>query len=78
MYTSGYRRVNRRRLRTQIEDCKDDEQYTNLGTPPPVGECIRLVMPHVQKNTIVLAFLSSITLLEITLELFLALNLITC
>ena len=44
MYTSGYRRVNRRRLRTQIEDCCDENsEYILLGTPPPVGECLRLV-----------------------------------
>ena len=43
MYTSGYRRVNRRHLRKQIEDSNDID-YTILGTPPPVGECIRLVI----------------------------------
>merc|ERR1712156_704324 len=43
MYTSGYRRVNRRRLRTQIEDCCDENsEYILLGSPPPVGECLRL------------------------------------
>ena len=43
MYTSGYRRVNRRRLRTQNEDFSDITDFTILGTPPPAGECIRLV-----------------------------------
>ena len=43
LYSSGYRRANRRQLRKQISDC-DDSEFTKLGSPPPLGECIRLVI----------------------------------
>jgi hypothetical protein len=42
MYTSGVRRVNRRRLKLQIEESNDTD-FVNLGTLPPIGECIKLV-----------------------------------
>lgn len=76
MYTSGYRRVNRRRLRTQSEDCKDDSQYTNLGTPPPVGECIRLVI--MSKNTLIFSIASYISKCSLELTLSICKKMLSC
>ena len=42
VYSSGYRRLNRKRHLAQIEDC-DNNEFVYLGTLPSLGECIRLV-----------------------------------
>merc|ERR1711884_28005 len=40
MYSSGYRRLNRKRHLAQIEDC---DKIETLGTLSSLGECIRFV-----------------------------------
>lgn len=41
-YTSGYRRVNRQRYKQRSDDCGESD-FVELGKPPPIGECIKLV-----------------------------------
>merc|ERR1712062_867587 len=43
MYSSGYRRLNRKRHLAQNEDC---DKIEILGTLPSLGECIRKVKNH--------------------------------
>ena len=40
MYSSGYRRLNRKRHLVQIDEC---DKIETLGTLPSLGECIRKV-----------------------------------
>ena len=40
MYSSGYRRLNRKRGLVQIDEC---DKIETLGTLPSLGECIRKV-----------------------------------
>ena len=42
MYSSGYRRLNRKRGLVQIDEC---DKIETLGTLPSLGECIRFVIP---------------------------------